>query len=192
MNFLIKQIQNKYGFFLGSSFVLLLCIAIPITTMAAMPSIEKGTVLPNATLIGNGGTSVQLNDLKGSVKILSMVPQLNTPVCDEQTHRFSEQNGGLDKVLDIVTISTNPSDEQARFAEKASIQNITFLSDSPEFDFGKKTGLLLPDHGILHRAVIVADADNVVRYVEQVPMIQLPNFEQAYEAARKILKMQKQ
>ena len=105
----------------------------------------KGEVLPNATLIGNNGSRVQLEALKGRVKILSMVPQLNTPVCDEQTHRFSEQNGGLDKWLDIVTISTNSSDDQARFAEKANIQNVTFLSDSPDFDFGRKDRLT-PSH----------------------------------------------
>ena len=157
------------------------------SSVAAPSTIMKGEVLPNATLIGNNGSPVQLEALKGRVKILSMVPQLNTPVCDEQTHRFSEQNGGLDKLLDIVTISTNSSEDQSRFAEKAHIQNVTFLSDSPDFDFGRKTGLLLATHGILHRAVIVADGDNIVRYIERVPMSQLPNFDRAYAAAQKIL-----
>ena len=160
--------------------------------VAAPSTIMKGDVLPNATLIGNNGSPVQLETLKGRVKILSMVPQLNTPVCDEQTHHFSEQNGGLDTLLDIVTISTNSSDDQSRFAEKAHIQNVTFLSDSPDFDFGRKTGLLLASHGILHRAVIVADGDNIVRYIERVPMSQLPNFDRAYEAARRILNVNKE
>ena len=156
-------------------------------SLAAPSTIMKGEVLPNATLIAHNGSPFQLEALKGRVKILSMVPQLNTPVCDEQTHHFSEQNGGLDKLLDIVTISTNSSDDQSRFAEKAHIQNITFLSDAPDFDFGKKTGLLLASHGILHRAVIVADEDNIVRYIERVPMSQLPNFDRAYEVAKTII-----
>ena len=123
---------------------------------------------------------------------MSMVPQLNTPVCDEQTHRFSEKNEGLDQLLEIVTISTNTSPDQAQFADKANIHNITFLSDSPDFDFGKKTGLLLPRHGILHRAVFVADSDNIIRYIEIVPMSQLPNFDRAYAAARNVLDSQNQ
>ena len=182
-----RRILNSQSLCLVFVGVLLYGIGLDIS-VAAPSTIMKGEVLPNATLIGHNGTPVQVEALKGRVKILSMVPQLNTPVCDEQTHRFSEQNGGLDQLLDIVTISTNSSEDQSRFAEKAHIQNVTFLSDSPDFDFGRKTGLLLATHGILHRAVIVADGDNIVRYIERVPMSQLPNFDRAYEAAQKILK----
>lgn len=161
----------------------------PIKSQAAGVPLAKGQKLPNAELVGKGQQIVRLDDLKGRVKILSMVPQLNTPVCDEQTHRFSENNGGLDAELEIVTISTNTADDQARFAEKADIHNITFLSDSPHHDFGKKTGLLHPMHDILYRTVIVADSENVIRYVEHVPMGQLPNFDQAFESALKTLEL---
>jgi peroxiredoxin len=89
--------------------------------------------------------------------------------------------------VEIVTLSTNSSEDQVRFARKAKIANIAFLSDAPAYDFGKKSGLLLADYKILHRAVIVADGENVVRYMEVVPMGQLPNFEAAYAAARSIL-----
>ncbi|GJL62972.1 MAG: 2-Cys peroxiredoxin [Nitrospirales bacterium] len=153
-------------------------------------TLEKGQTLPNARLVDKNGSHIHLNDFKGRIKILSMVPQLNTPVCDEQTHRFSEKNGGLDKDVEIVTISTNSFDDQAHFSDKADIHNVTFLSDSPDYDFGKTTGLLLPSHGILSRTVVVADQDNVVRYIEYVPMSQLPNFENAYQAARKLVASQ--
>lgn len=159
----------------------------PVKSLAAGTHLTRGQKLPDAELMGKGQRIVRLNDLKGRVKILSIVPQLNTPVCDEQTHRFSENNGGLDQQLEIVTISTNTDEDQARFAEKAKIHNITFLSDSPNHDFGEKTVLLLPMHNILHRTVIVTDSENIIRYVEHVPMGQLPNFDQAFEAARKTL-----
>jgi thioredoxin-dependent peroxiredoxin len=150
-------------------------------------SIDRGQTLPNATLLNGNNSPTQLGTLKGRVKILSMVPQLNTPVCDEQTHRFSEKNEGLDQQLEIVTISTNTNDDQALFAEKAGIANVTFLSDSPQFDFGKKTGLLHPMHQILQRSVMVVDEENIVRYIEIVPMSQLPNFPAAFDAARRVL-----
>ena len=108
-------------------------------------------------------------------------------VCDEQTHRFSEDNGGLDRFVEFVTLSTNTPDDQARFAAKAGIANITFLSDQPSFEFGKRTGLFIPMLKVLHRAVIVVDAGNVIRYIEIVPMGQLPNFDAAYEAAKKLI-----
>jgi thiol peroxidase len=76
---------------------------------------------------------------------------------------------------------------QVLFAEKAGIANVTFLSDSPDFDFGRKTGLLHPMHHILQRAVMVVDEQNVVRYIEIVPMSQLPNFAGVLTAARRVL-----
>ena len=150
-------------------------------------SLEEGQPIPVVTLIGKDGESVSLETLKGRVTLVSIVPQLNTPVCDEQTHRFSEQNEGLDEFITFVTMSTNTNTDQAKFAKEAKIHNMTFLSDAPDFNFGRKTGLLLEDIDILHRAVIVLDKDSIIRYVELVPMSQLPNFEQAYRAVRRIL-----
>ena len=152
----------------------------------ALP-LEEGQPIPSVTLIGKDGESVSLETLKGKVTLVSIVPQLNTPVCDEQTHRFSEQNEGLDEFIDLVTMSTNTNTDQAKFAEEAKIYNMTFLSDAPDFNFGRKTGLLLEDIDILHRAVLVLDANSIIRYIELVPMSQLPNFEQAYKAVRRIL-----
>jgi peroxiredoxin len=150
-------------------------------------SLEEGQPIPVVTLIGKDGESVSLETLKGRVTLVSIVPQLNTPVCDEQTHRFSEQNEGLDEFITFVTMSTNTNTDQAKFAKEAKIHNMTFLSDAPDFNFGRKTGLLLEDIDILHRAVIVLDTDSIIRYVELVPMSQLPNFERAYRAVRRIL-----
>ena len=106
-------------------FVLSLYLVLITNSIAlAMPvKILRGQQLPDAKLIGVDNSSIYLRSLKGRVKILSIVPQLNTPVCDEQTHRFSENNGGLDKDLEIVTISTNTHDDQAFFAEKAKMLN---------------------------------------------------------------------
>ncbi len=173
----------------GIRFFLLLGLLVFPSVMAwAEPvTISRGQPLPDAVLIGANHSPVHLNALKGRVKIVSLVPQLNTPVCDEQTHRFSEKNEGLERYLEIVTISTNTHDDQTLFADKADIANVTFLSDAPEFDFGKKTGLLHPMHHILQRAVMVVDERNVVRHIQIVPMSQLPNFAAALAAARRVL-----
>jgi thiol peroxidase len=93
-------------------------------------SLEEGQLLPSVTLIGKDGESVSLETLKGRVTLVSIVPQLNTPVCDEQTHRFSEQNEGLDKFIALVTLSTNTHTDQIKFATEAKIHNMTFLSDA--------------------------------------------------------------
>lgn len=166
-----------------------LCLGINSSAVALEKSVtlQKGTKLPDVTMIGTIGDGVNLNTLKGKVTLLSIVPQLNTPVCDEQTHRFSEQNEGLDELITLVTMSTNTHIDQTKFSNEANIHNMTFFSDAPDFHFGRKTGLLLDDINILQRAVIVLDEKSTIRYVEIVPMSQLPNFEQAYRAARSLL-----
>ncbi|MDD9819809.1 MAG: redoxin family protein [Nitrospira sp.] len=168
--------------------VLFLVLLLSGPAWALPANIVRGQPLPDATLIGGTHHAiVQLDEMKGRVKILSIVPQLNTPVCDEQTHRFSENKEEADPALEIVTISTNTHDDQTTFADKSGIDNITFLSDAPDFDFGNKTGLLYPGRRILQRAVIVVDANNIVRYLEIVPMGQLPDIEAAMDAARRVL-----
>ncbi len=149
--------------------------------------LEKGYPLPSVTVTGTDENTVPLDSLKGRVSWISVVPQLNTPVCDEQTHRFSEQNDGLDQFMHFVTMSTNTYQNLAGFASKTGIHNITFLSNAPHYHFGTQTGLLLEKFGILHRAVIVLDDEAIVRYVEMVPMSQLPDFEQAYRVSRSLL-----
>ncbi len=149
--------------------------------------LQKGQALPQATVVGQDGHAISLKSLKGRVTLISVVPQLNTPVCDEQTHRFSEQNDGLDQFISFATMSTNSHQDQMTFAQKAHIQNMRFLSDAPEFEFGRTTGLLLQDIDVLQRAVIVLDEEAIIRYIEIVPMSQLPNFEQAYRVVRSLI-----
>lgn len=149
--------------------------------------LEKGRLIPSVTVLGKGGEAISLDALKGKVTLISVVPQLNTPVCDEQTHRFSERNGDLDHVMSFVTLSTNTHEDQQKFSEKADIHNMTFLSDAPDYHFGTHTGLLLKDLNILHRAVLVLDTKGIIRYVELVPMVQLPDVDQALQVSRSLL-----
>lgn len=146
--------------------------------------LEKGQSIPAVTVLGAEGQAVSLESLKGNVTLISVVPQLNTPVCDEQTHRFSERNGGLDQFMTFVTLSTNTYQDQETFAAKAGIRNMTFLSDAPAYEFGTRTGLLLEQFSVLHRAVLVLDTRGIIRYVETVPSGQLPDFDQALRVSR--------
>jgi thioredoxin-dependent peroxiredoxin len=149
--------------------------------------LKVGKAIPNAQLNRFGYSNVEIDDFKGRIKIISVVPQLNTPVCDKQTHQFSEKNGGLDKSIDIITISTNTAKGQDLFAKKANIHNLVFLSDNPDFNFGKNTGLLLEGMGMLRRTVLVIDKKNIIRYVDFVPSGGLPDIKGALKAAKEVL-----
>jgi len=159
------------------------------TTTSRSEILKVGKRLPDANLKAYGNLDINVNELKGKIKIISIVPKLNTPVCDKQTHKFSETNGGLDKDVDIITLSTNTIEEQHLFAKKANIHNLIFLSDDPKFQFGRKTGLLIQGLGVLRRTVMVVDQDNIIRYVDFVPSGGLPNIKKALEAARDLLQV---
>jgi thiol peroxidase len=149
--------------------------------------LKIGKMIPDAQLKRFGKPNIKLEDLKGKVKIVSVVPRLNTPVCDEQTHLFSEKNGGLDKHIDIITISTNTAQGQDSFAQKAKVNNLIFLSDNPGFNFGENTGLLIEEVGMLRRTVLVVDEKNIIRYVDFVLGGGLPDIKGALNAAKLVL-----
>lgn len=125
---------------------------------------------------------------KGKVRIISVVPSLDTKVCEQQTHYLSEKNKGLDKMVELITISIDTPFAQKRFAEEAKINNVTFLSDYRGADFGKAHGLFLKDPHLLTRAVMVVDTANVVRYLQVTPeLAQLPDMDEAFRFARTLV-----
>lgn len=125
---------------------------------------------------------------EGKVRIISVVPSLDTKVCEQQTHHLSEKNKGLDKMVELITISVDTPFAQKRFAEEAKINNVTFLSDYRGADFGKTHGLFLKDPHLLARAIMVVDKQNTIRYLQITPeLAQLPDMEEAFQFARSLI-----
>jgi thioredoxin-dependent peroxiredoxin len=152
--------------------------------------IKVGDKLRSVKVTQTDLTLVNLVDTagKGKVRIISVVPSLDTKVCEQQTHHLSEKSKGLDKMVELITVSIDTPFAQKRFAEEAKIHNITFLSDYRNADFGKAYGLFLKDPHILARAIIVVDAHDTVRYLQITPeLAQLPNMDEAFQFARKLI-----
>ncbi len=146
-----------------------------------------GKRLPTLRLPDLGMKMIDLQSFKGKVTIMSVVPSLDTPTCDKQTHILSEENKGLDKTANLVTVSRDLPFAQKRFAKNAKIKNLTFLSDYRDAEFGKKTGLLIKENRLLARAVFVLDQDGIVRYVEIVSeLAKLPDMDKAMNFARSL------
>ena len=150
-------------------------------------TVQVGKTLPTISLPDLGLNMIDLKSFKGKVTILSVVPSLDTPTCDKQTHFLSEENKGLDKTAKLVTISRDLPFAQKRFAKEAKINNILFLSDYRDAEFGKSTGLLIEENRLLARAIMVLDREGVIRYLEVVSeLARLPEMEKAFEFARSL------
>jgi thioredoxin-dependent peroxiredoxin len=152
--------------------------------------IKVGDPLREVQLIQTDLSPIGITDTKGKgkVRIISVVPSLDTPVCEQQTHYLSEKNKGLDKMIELLTVSVDTPFAQKRFAQDANITNVTFLSDYRDVEFGKTYGLLLNGPHILARTVMVVDANNTVRYLQVTPeLTQLPNMDEAFAAAKTLI-----
>ncbi|MFK8067708.1 MAG: thiol peroxidase [Gammaproteobacteria bacterium] len=155
--------------------------------LAGAGVVEVGKPLPEAMVSSHELKPINLA-LGNKVRIISVVPSLDTPTCEAQTHELSEKNNGLDKDVELVTVSMDLPFAQSRFAKEAKISNVTFLSDYKSKEFGNNNGLLIEPLGLLTRAVIVTDKENIVRYLQIVPEITaLPDMQSAMKAARKLL-----
>lgn len=154
----------------------------------AGPGISTGEALRSVKL-AKGDLSLQdITETKGNVRIISVVPSLDTKVCEQQTHYLSERNNGLDAMVNLYTISVDTPFAQNRFAKEAGIDNVTFLSDYRGGEFGRTHGLLLDGPRLLARAVMVVDKDNVIRYLQITPnLANMPDMEAAFAAARALL-----
>ena len=150
--------------------------------------IKVGDLLPEVVLTTTDLSPLNLTDTRGKVRIISVVPSLDTPVCEQQTHTVSEKNEGLDQHVQLITVSMDLPFSQKRFSKKAEINNILFLSDHRSAEFGNKFGLLVKPLRLLSRAVLVIDKDNVVQYIQVVPeLTHLPDLDQAMQVAQSLL-----
>lgn len=154
----------------------------PVTLIG--PEIKPGDKAPDFTVLANDLTPVTLADTKGQVRLISVVPSLDTGVCDAQTRRFNEEAANLPHVK-ILTISVDLPFAQKRWCGAAGIENVQTLSDHRDLSFGKAYGVAIKELRLLARAVFVIDSNDTVTYAEYVPeSTNHPNYQAAIEAAR--------
>jgi thiol peroxidase len=131
--------------------------------------------------------AVTLKDLAGKPTIISVVPSLDTGVCQIQTKKFNEQLAGFGSRINAVTVSLDLPFAQNRFCGAENIVNLKTLSDYQERRFGQDWGMLIEELKILARGVFVLDADGKVVYSELVPEVtQEPNYDAALAALKKL------
>ncbi len=151
-------------------------------------AIQVGQPLRSVKLTKTDLSQIDLVDTKGKVRIISIVPSLDTKVCEQQTHYLSEKTQGLDQKVNLITISVDTPFAQDRFAKEADITNILFLSDYRGGEFGKVNGLLLEGPHLLTRAIMVVDQNDIIQFLQISPDLgHLPDMESAFQKARTLV-----
>jgi thiol peroxidase len=153
------------------------------------PKLKAGDKAPDFTCVGQGLAMTKLSDTGKKARLFNVVPSLDTPVCNTQTHRFAKELQALGDKVEAFTVSLDLPFAQARFCTEGKIENIKNLSDVHNQSFGKNYGVLIEGLPIplLARAVFVVDPSNTIQYVEIVPeIVQEPNYEPALAALKKV------
>jgi thiol peroxidase len=153
----------------------------------AGPELKVGSIAPDFEVVDANLQTVNLAKTGNGVRIFSVVPSLDTPVCDAQTRRFEQESANLPGVR-IFTISMDLPFAQKRWCNAYGVNHVTMLSDHRTGSFGEHYGTLIPDLRIESRAIFVLDGENRIRHVEYVKEVsEHPNYDRALEAARSAL-----
>ena len=149
--------------------------------------VKVGDKAPAFTLLDNGLGEKTLADYAGKVKVISVVPSLDTGVCDAQTRWFNQNVSKLGENVVVLTVSVDLPFAQKRWCGAAGIDQVETLSDHRDLSFGENYGFILEGLRLLSRGIVVIDKDDVVRYVEYVPEVTSAVYFEAAEAATKAL-----
>jgi thiol peroxidase len=150
--------------------------------------ISVGDKAPEASLANGLGTSYDLlADTAGKIRLVSVVPSIDTGICDAQTKRMNEEAASLGDDVVILTVSADLPPAQARWCGAAGVDQVQMLSDHMDMAFGDAYGTHVQEIRLESRAIFIIDASDTVRYVEYVPEIaQHPDYDSALAALQEV------
>jgi thiol peroxidase len=141
------------------------------------PELKAGDEAPDFFVVDSALKGVSLAGTGTTTRIFSVIPSLDTPICDAQTKRFNEESAKLPGV-DIYSVSMDLPFAQRRFCDTFAVDHVKMLSDHKDGSFGQAYGTLIKELRIHSRAIFVVGPDNRLKYVEYVPEVgNHPNYE---------------
>lgn len=150
--------------------------------------VKVGDHAPDFKVVDNSLQPVTLATDAGKVRLITVVPSLDTPVCDTMTRQFNEEAAMLPDSVVVYTISVDLPFAQKRWCGNAGVDKVQTLSDYQDRSFGLNYGLLLKELKLLARAVFVIDEKDQIAYAELVPEVTAePNYAAALEEVKRLI-----
>jgi thiol peroxidase len=151
--------------------------------------LQPGEPAPNFVLDhldpAGGIHAVRLTDSAGTVRLISTVNSVDTPVCNIETKRWENLRRDLPGGVNIFTVSMDLPFALARWQD-GQVDGHQLLSGHRDETFGSAYGTLIKEWRMLQRAVFVIDANDRIAYAEYVPdQMAEPDYDAALEAVRK-------
>lgn len=157
----------------------------PVTLIGA--ELRVGDKAPDFTVLDGELKEVSLKDYDGKIKLVSVTPSLDTPVCDMQARRFNHEAGKLPDSIAALNISMDLPFAISRFCATAGIDKVKAYSDHRDASFGTAYGVLIKELRLLARSIFIIDRDNTIRYIELVPeLTDHPDYDRALKEVNKL------
>ena len=151
------------------------------------PELKAGDKAPDFDVVDTHLGAVNLEKTGNAVRVFSIVPSLDTPVCDAQTKRFNDEVAKMPG-LAVYTVSMDLPFAQKRWCDSFAVDRVKMLSDHKNASFGTNYGTLIKELRIESRAIFVVDKDNVLRHVQYVKEVaDHPDYQSALAAAKALL-----
>lgn len=155
----------------------------PVTLVG--PKLKVGDKAPDFNLTTQDFSTKNLGSFKGKTLLISVVPSMDTPVCEQQTRRFFEESNRLSKDIAFITISMDLPFAQKRACSLEGLQKVETLSDHRDASFGQNYGVLIKEMRLLARSIFVVGPDQKIKYVEYVPEVtNHPNYTGAIDSLK--------
>ncbi|AXH99464.1 thiol peroxidase [Sporosarcina sp. PTS2304] len=149
--------------------------------------VKVGDIAPDFTVLSNDLTPVTLNDSKGKVRLISVVPSVDTGVCSIQTKRFNDEASSLGDDVEVLTISADLPFAQARWKAEEGVENLHLYSDHRDLSFGTAFGTAIEELRLLTRSIFVIDRNDLVTYTEYVSeATDHPDYDAAIQAVKEL------
>ncbi len=147
--------------------------------------LKVGDSAPDFKVLDGDLKEVGLKDFCGKVKLISVTPSLDTPVCDMQARRFNQEAAKLTDDVVVLNISMDLPFAISRFCTTAGIDKVKTFSDHRDASFGNSYGVLIKELRLLARSIFIIDKNDVLRYIEIVPEVtQQPDYDKAIEVIK--------
>ncbi len=151
------------------------------------PELTVGDKAPDFTVLDNDLKEVSLKDFAGKIKVISVTPSLDTPVCDLQARRFNQEAANFSADVAVLNISMDLPFAIARFCNAAGIDRVKTLSDHRDASFGNAYGVLIKELRLLARSIFVIGQDDIIKHKEIVPEVtNHPDYEGAVNLIKKM------
>ncbi|MCG7419728.1 thiol peroxidase [Macrococcus epidermidis] len=156
----------------------------PVTLLGEQVTV--GTAAPDFSVLDTDLNLKTLADFEGKKKLISVIPSIDTGVCEQQTRKFNEEASSIDNAV-VITISADLPFAQKKWCAANGLDNVVTLSDHKDLSFGTNYGVVMEELRLLARSVFVLNDANEVVYTEIVSEgTNHPDYDKAIEALKSI------